>query len=110
MINLILYSLEEGIKERSDADKTNVLRPETMEMFTNVKKVVIDTWNNYCISLVALLSLVSKTEWEQVIVKARGKKNWISVLFSNEEKRMGIVKQYKQKNYNIKMNDVGKRE
>eukprot|EP01084_Bolivina_argentea_P226785 383034_1 len=67
MIDLILYSLEKGTKERSYDDKTNLLRSETIGIFTNVKKVVIDTWDNYCISLAELLSLVSKTEWEQVI-------------------------------------------
>ena len=118
MIDLILYSLGKNWdhnnkkKKKNGNDQSNLLRTETILMFKNVTKVVIDTHMFYCVSLTELLLLFSTTQIEQVIIKATtdfNNNSWIRILLGDSEKRIGITKQYKQKNLNIKTKKVKKK-
>jgi len=119
MTDLIMNSLnvrpsyEE--KKRDIGDLSNIFRKELLDIFKNVKSIIIITTHpfgntSYSLSLSVLLSLIDSISFlDKVIVKAVSYKknkdnNWIYSLWSSSSET--IKPEYDAKNYTISIKEV----
>jgi len=86
-------------------DQTNLVKAELSSIFPNAQTVHIAAGHRvsqFSFSLLAFLSVLQKTQWKKIMIKARGTEeyaNWISVIWPLEGAI--IEKAYKANKYSI---------
>merc|ERR1712154_710638 len=111
MRDLIMNKMEKRYAQkeivRKSGDLTNLFRSEIFGIFSNLQTVsIISTFSScsYSLSMTELLSSIESLPLNEVIVKAKGKNNWIASLWESPEI---IQKEYAGKGYTISMQKKG---
>eukprot|EP00488_Nonionellina_sp_1-RS-2012_P000864 TRINITY_DN1385_c0_g1_i2.p1 TRINITY_DN1385_c0_g1~~TRINITY_DN1385_c0_g1_i2.p1 ORF type:complete len:228 (+),score=63.88 TRINITY_DN1385_c0_g1_i2:178-861(+) len=108
--DLLMNAMEERAyaeeKRRENKDITNLFKAELLEIFKNVKNIIINTgyeyeYASFSFSMFGLLSLIDSGSVEHVVVKVDGRGNWIQDIWSSLSNE--LIQAYQERNYKISM-------
>ena len=110
--DLLFYSIDrDNNKEikRNDDDLCNVIRPQILYHFPNVKSLIILSTSrrySFSFSLIAFLSVINGTSLDEIIIESQENHgyNWIKNWWQSDEEL--LKKAYAAANYQIEMEKI----